>query len=689
MKLDKISLDSLKGVGSKMLEKLERLGLATVQDLLFHLPLRYEDRTQVWPIGDLPPGLHGAVEGEIQDTQLVMGRRRMLVCRISDGTGSLTLRFFNFTAAQKNSLAQGRLIRCFGETRPGKYGLEMAHPEYKLLGEEQAGQTEEALTPVYPTTEGLRQLTLRSLTDQALAQLDLYGVEELLPAGLYPQQIDLAAALKLLHRPPPSVALALLESGQHPAQQRLVLEELLAHNLSVLKVRAQAQTQLARALKPAPELVRQLLSALPFTPTGAQSRVVAEIARDLQQSHPMMRLVQGDVGSGKTLVAALAALQAIGNGCQVGLMAPTELLAEQHAINFARWLEPLGIKVGWLAGKQKGKAREEALAAIADGSVKMVVGTHAIFQEQVVFQRLALVIIDEQHRFGVHQRLALREKGEREGVHPHQLIMTATPIPRTLAMTAYADLDTSIIDELPPGRTPITTVALPDSRRQDVIERVRLACEEGKQAYWVCTLIEESEVLECQAAEDTAAELQTLLPGLHIGLVHGRMRPVEKQRVMEEFKAGILQLLVATTVIEVGVDVPNASLMIIENPERLGLAQLHQLRGRVGRGSVASHCVLLYHAPLSKTAQSRLGVLRETNDGFLIAQRDLELRGPGELLGTRQTGLADLKIADLVRDQPLIPQVQKMARFLMDKHPAHVEPLIRRWLGLRDHYSNA
>ncbi|WP_323948182.1 ATP-dependent DNA helicase RecG [Aeromonas caviae] len=689
MKLDKISLDSLKGVGSKMLEKLERLGLATVQDLLFHLPLRYEDRTQVWPIGDLPPGLHGAVEGEIQDTQLVMGRRRMLVCRISDGTGSLTLRFFNFTAAQKNSLAQGRLIRCFGETRPGKYGLEMAHPEYKLLGEEQAGQTEEALTPVYPTTEGLRQLTLRSLTDQALAQLDLYGVEELLPAGLYPQQIDLAAALKLLHRPPPSVALALLESGQHPAQQRLVLEELLAHNLSVLKVRAQAQTQLARALKPAPELVRQLLDALPFTPTGAQSRVVAEIGRDLQQSHPMMRLVQGDVGSGKTLVAALAALQAIGNGCQVGLMAPTELLAEQHAINFARWLEPLGIKVGWLAGKQKGKAREEALAAIADGSVKMVVGTHAIFQEQVVFQRLALVIIDEQHRFGVHQRLALREKGEREGVHPHQLIMTATPIPRTLAMTAYADLDTSIIDELPPGRTPITTVALPDSRRQDVIERVRLACEEGKQAYWVCTLIEESEVLECQAAEDTAAELQTLLPGLHIGLVHGRMRPVEKQRVMEEFKAGILQLLVATTVIEVGVDVPNASLMIIENPERLGLAQLHQLRGRVGRGSVASHCVLLYHAPLSKTAQSRLGVLRETNDGFLIAQRDLELRGPGELLGTRQTGLADLKIADLVRDQPLIPQVQKMARFLMDKHPAHVEPLIRRWLGLRDHYSNA
>ncbi|QCG49641.1 ATP-dependent DNA helicase RecG [Aeromonas schubertii] len=687
MKLDKIPLDSLKGVGGKMQEKLERLGLVTVQDLLFHLPHRYEDRTRVWPIGDLLPGTTCAVEGEIQDSQLLMGRKRMLVCRISDGSGSITLRFFNFTAAQKNSLSAGRLMRCFGEIRPGKFGLEIIHPEYKLLGEEQAGQAEEALTPVYPTTEGLRQLTLRGLTDQALVLLAEHGVEELLPAGLYPTQISLAEALRLLHRPPPDVALDQLESGRHPAQARLVMEELLAHNLSVLKVREQAQTQASVPLPPAPELVGRLLASLPFAPTGAQRRVVEEISRDLQRGHPMMRLVQGDVGSGKTLVAAMAALQAIGNGYQVGLMAPTELLAEQHAINFGRWLEPLGIKVGWLAGKQKGKAREEALNAIADGSAAMVVGTHAIFQEQVNFHRLGLVIIDEQHRFGVHQRLALREKGERDGVHPHQLIMTATPIPRTLAMTAYADLDTSVIDELPPGRTPITTVAVPDTRRQDVIERVRLACTEGKQAYWVCTLIEESEVLECQAAEETAAELQRLLPGLHIGLVHGRMRPIEKQRVMEEFKAGILQLLVATTVIEVGVDVPNASLMIIENPERLGLAQLHQLRGRVGRGAVASHCVLLYHAPLSKTAQSRLGVLRETNDGFVIAQRDLELRGPGELLGTRQTGLADLKIADLVRDQPLIPQVQKLARYLMDQYPSHVDPLIRRWLGLREHYS--
>ena len=402
-----------------------------------------------------------------------------------------------------------------------------------------------------------------------------------------------------------------------------------------------------------------------------------------------MRLVQGDVGSGKTLVAALAALQVIAHGGQVVLMAPTELLAEQHANNFNNWLSPMGLKTGWLSGKVKGKAREAQLHAIQSGEVSMIVGTHAVFQDQVEFHDLLLVIIDEQHRFGVHQRLALREKGAQEGLYPHQLIMTATPIPRTLAMTIYADLDTSIIDELPPGRTPITTVAIPDSRREAIVERVRQACLEGRQAYWVCTLIEESEVLECQAAENTAEELQQLLPELHIGLVHGRMRPAEKQRVMQEFKEGILHLLVATTVIEVGVDVPNASLMIIENPERLGLAQLHQLRGRVGRGAIASHCVLLYHAPLSKTAQQRLGVLRDSNDGFVIAQKDLELRGPGEMLGAKQTGLADLKVADLVRDQALIPQVQQLAQRIYQQYPACVTPLIRRWFGERDEYSQA
>ena len=689
MDLAQIPVTGLKGVGSKLAEKLHHLQLATVQDLLFHLPHRYEDRTQRYPIAELLPGMQCTVEGTIQECQIIPARRRMLVCRISDGNGVLTLRFFNFTQGQKAAFAPGRQLRCFGEIKPGNYGPEIIHPEYKLLDEQSPAQLEEQLTPVYPTTEGLRQQSLRSLTDQALALLAQFGVRELLPEGLYPRQIALADALALLHRPPPELALPSLEFGQHPAQQRLIMEELIAHNLSVLKVRAEGKRHPACPLPPHPALVDKLLASLPFTPTRAQQRVGEEISADLAQAHPMMRLVQGDVGSGKTLVAALAALQAIGHGGQVALMAPTELLAEQHALSFARWLEPLGIGVGWLAGKQKGKAREQQMEAIAAGRVQMVVGTHAMFQEQVNFRHLVLVIIDEQHRFGVHQRLALREKGAQAGLYPHQLIMTATPIPRTLAMTAYADLDTSIIDELPPGRTAITTAALPDSRRPEVIERVRQACQEGRQAYWVCTLIEESEVLECQAAEQTALELQQRLPGLHIGLVHGRMKALEKQKVMAEFKAGTLHLLVATTVIEVGVDVPNASLMIIENPERLGLAQLHQLRGRVGRGAIASHCLLLYHAPLSRTAQQRLAVLRESGDGFVIAQKDLELRGPGELLGTRQTGLAALKIADLVRDQSQLPRVQQLARRLYDHQPELVEPLVRRWLSQSEHYAEA
>ena len=689
MDLAQIPVTGLKGVGSKMAEKLHHLQLETVQDLLFHLPARYEDRTQRSPINALLPGMQCTVEGTIQECQIIPARRRMMVCRISDGDGTLTLRFFNFTQGQKASLAIGRQLRCFGEIKVGHYGPEIIHPEYKLLDEQSPSQLEERLTPVYPTTEGLRQQSLRNLTDQALALLAQFGVRELLPEGLYPRQVALSEALALLHRPPPELALPSLEFGQHPAQQRLIMEELIAHNLSVLKVRHEGKRHPACPLPPHPALVDKLLASLPFRPTDAQQRVVSEISADLAQPHPMMRLVQGDVGSGKTLVAALAALQAIGHGGQVALMAPTELLAEQHALSFARWLEPLGIGVGWLAGKQKGKAREQQMASIAEGRVQMIVGTHAMFQEQVAFRHLVLVIIDEQHRFGVHHRLALRDKGAQAGIYPHQLIMTATPIPRTLAMTAYADLDTSIIDELPPGRTAITTAALPDSRRDEVIERVRQACSEGRQAYWVCTLIEESEVLECQAAEQTALDLQQRLPELHIGLVHGRMKALEKQKVMAEFKAGTLHLLVATTVIEVGVDVPNASLMLIENPERLGLAQLHQLRGRVGRGAIASHCLLLYHAPLSRTAQQRLAVLRESSDGFVIAQKDLELRGPGELLGTRQTGLAALKIADLVRDQAHLPQVQRLARRLYDQNPELVDPLLRRWLSQTEQYAEA
>jgi ATP-dependent DNA helicase RecG len=481
-----------------------------------------------------------------------------------------------------------------------------------------------------------------------------------------------------------------LEHGQHPAQQRLIQEELLAHNLSMLQLRQRSNQDAAVAMPTTGQLLQPFLSKLPFSPTGAQQRVVAEISQDLQHASPMMRLVQGDVGSGKTLVAALAALQAIENGYQVAMMAPTELLAEQHAANFANWFEPLGLKVGWLAGKLKGKARVQSLEDIASGAAHMIIGTHAIFQQAVVFNKLALIIIDEQHRFGVHQRLGLREKGISQGFHPHQLIMTATPIPRTLAMTAYADLDTSIIDELPPGRTPVTTVAIADTRRQQIIERVRhAALHDNRQAYWVCTLIEESEVLECQAAEDTAAELSAALPELKVGLVHGRMKSAEKQAIMAQFKSGELNLLVATTVIEVGVDVPNASLMIIENPERLGLAQLHQLRGRVGRGAVASHCVLLYKAPLSQTATKRLGVLRDSNDGFVIAQKDLEIRGPGEVLGTKQTGLADLKIADLIRDQHLIAPTQKLAVHINQQVPQNIDAIIERWLGDRQQYVQA
>ncbi|MFS1413907.1 ATP-dependent DNA helicase RecG [Vibrio sp. 10N.286.49.C2] len=688
--LSAISLTSLTGVGAKVAEKLAKVGLHTVQDLLFHLPHRYEDRTRIYPIVKLHAGLWGSVQGKIMSSDVNFGRKKMLSVKISDGNGTVTLRFFNFTAAMKNNFADGKMIVAYGEVKRGHLGLEIIHPDYKFQTEGRRPALEQTLTPVYPTTDGLRQLTLRNLTDQALELMDKTAVDELLPSGLYNHQITLTEALHTIHRPPPSINIDDFDEGKHPAQQRLIIEELMAQNLSMLAVRSQGQQDKAIALPEQGNYKQQLLNQLPFTPTHAQNRVVDEIERDLLKTAPMMRLVQGDVGSGKTLVAALAALRAIEHGHQVAMMAPTELLAEQHAINFANWFESMGISVGWLSGKQKGKAKESELARIANGEAQMVVGTHALFQESVEFNNLALVIIDEQHRFGVHQRLELREKGAKQGFYPHQLIMTATPIPRTLAMTAYADLETSVIDELPPGRTPIQTVALPDTKRDAIIERVKNAClNEGKQAYWVCTLIDESEVLEAQAAADTAEELQRQLPEIKVGLVHGRMKPAEKQAVMKQFKDNELHLLVATTVIEVGVDVPNSSLMIIENPERLGLAQLHQLRGRVGRGTVASHCVLLYHSPLSKTAQKRLGVLRESNDGFVIAQRDLEIRGPGELLGTKQTGLADFKIADLIRDQRLVPEVQRLARHVHEQYPVNAKKIIDRWLGDREFYAKA
>lgn len=687
--LDAIPLTTLLGVGAGQAGKLAGIGLHTLQDLLFHLPLRYEDQTRLYTITDLLPGIYATVSGEVLRTDVVFGRKRMMTCQISDGTGILTLRFFNFSAAMKNALAAGKQVTAYGEIRRGKNGPEIFHPEYKVRQSDTSVELQETLTPIYPTTEGVRQATLRKLLDQALELLDTCAINELLPPELTRSMMSLPQALKTLHRPPADTQLAELESGQHPALKRIVLEELLAHHLSMLAVRAGAQRYHALPLPPQETLKSQFLAQLPFSPTNAQQRVVAEIEQDLEKPVPMMRLIQGDVGSGKTLVAALAALRAIAHGKQVALMAPTELLAEQHANTFRQWLEPLGISVGWVAGKQKGKARLAQEEAIAAGDVVMVIGTHAIFQEHIRFHSLALVIIDEQHRFGVHQRLALWEKGEQQGFHPHQLIMTATPIPRTLAMTAYADLDTSVIDELPPGRTPVTTVAIPDSRRHEIIERVRSACQDEKrQAYWVCTLIDESDLLEAQAAQVTFDELSATLPDLRVGMVHGRMKPAEKQAVMAQFKAGELDLLVATTVIEVGVDVPNASLMIIENPERLGLAQLHQLRGRVGRGSAVSHCVLLYKTPLTQTAKLRLQVLRDSNDGFVIAQKDLEIRGPGELLGTRQTGNAEFKVADLLRDQGMLPEVQRVARHLHQNYPEQAKALIERWLPERTQYTN-
>ncbi len=689
--LDKLSVTALKGVGAQMAAKLEKIRICSVQDLLFNLPLRYMDRTRITPIAALQPMTNVVIDGEVRACDVVFGRRRSLVCRLQDNTGTLSLRFFHFSNAQKLALTPGTRLRCYGETRRGSAGLELYHPEYEVLDDLAAPALalEQTLTPVYPTTEGLTQQRLRSLTEQALELLNSQTVTELLPTALRQQlhQVPLADALRYLHRPPRNAPLDQLLDGEHPYQQRLVFEELLAHHLSMLLLRQRIQQIGAPAMQPQPMLQQRLIAQLGFTPTNAQARVTAEISADLRQPLPMLRLVQGDVGCGKTLVAALAALQAVGNGYQVAVMAPTEILAEQHRLNFTQWMAPLDIKVAWLSGKMKAADRRTQLAAIADGSAQVIVGTHALFQDEVSFADLGLTIIDEQHRFGVHQRLALKEKGS-HGLQPHQLIMTATPIPRTLAMTTYADLDNSVIDELPPGRTPVSTVVISNERREQVIARVAEACSGGRQAYWVCTLIEESETLEAQAAEATWETLQTALPHLRIGLLHGRLKPAEKEARMQAFKLGETQLLVATTVIEVGVDVPNASLMIIENPERLGLAQLHQLRGRVGRGSHESHCVLLYSSPLSHMSRERLQAMRTTNDGFIIAEKDLELRGPGEVLGTRQTGEVSFKLANLQRDGHLLPTIKQSAPGLISRYPEQTQALIDRWLGRNEHYAS-
>jgi ATP-dependent DNA helicase RecG len=684
-------LTTLGGVGPALAATLGKLGLREVQDLWFHLPLRYEDRTTVVPIGDLRHGDRAQVEGIVEHVERGFRFRPQLKVIIGDDSGRpLLLRFFHFRKSQVDQLAKGTRLLCFGEVRQGPQGFEIVHPQYQVIEADEAVLVDERLTPVYPTTEGLGPRRLASVISKALAHLPADDRLELIPDDIgQPMGLtSLRDALIHVHRPPPDVDLRKLGEGTHPAQQRLAFEELLTQHLTLRRMRAAVKKRRSPALKSAATLRDRLLAALPFALTKAQERVSKEVARDLSRPHPMLRLVQGDVGSGKTVVAALAALAAVESGYQVALMAPTELLAEQHLRNFRAWLEPLGLEVEWLAGKVQGKARKSALARAAGGA-HVVVGTHALMQEGVAFAKLGLVIVDEQHRFGVHQRLALRDKGAEGELIPHQLVLTATPIPRTLAMSAYADLDVSSIDELPPGRTPVQTVAISNERRYDVMERIHGACREGRQVYWVCTLIEESEQLNAQAAEVAHAELTHALPDLAVGLIHGRMKPKEKQAVMDAFKAGELAVLVATTVIEVGVDVPNASLMVIENSERLGLAQLHQLRGRVGRGAIASNCVLLYQNPLSRLAKERLQVMRETNDGFRIAEKDLELRGPGEVLGTRQTGQLQFRIADLTRDAHLMPEVQRVAEAMMKDHPARCERLIARWVGDAARYVDA
>ena len=683
-------VSTLKGVGPRLREKLACLGMHTKQQLLFHLPLRYEDRTRITALGSLQAGQRALIQAEVLLSSVNYRRRRVLVAKLSDGTGFLNLRFFHFNAGQQQRLQKGSWLRCFGEARFVMGMLEMVHPEYEIIDPDALPELDSFLTPVYPTTQGLHQLGLRKIMQQLLQQLSQQGLPESLPEHWLQQNNfpALGEALQILHNPRNRKDASKIQNISHPAQHRFIIEELTAHRISLLQRRDQIRLLNSPSVKPDTHLQRQLESCLEFELTPAQKRVIHELMQDYRRQQPMMRLLQGDVGSGKTIVAAMAVLPIIASGYQCALMAPTEILAEQHARNFAQWLQPLGIETVSLMGADKGRKRLQKENMISTGEYKMVIGTHALFQASVEFHNLGLIIIDEQHRFGVHQRQALQKKaGDR--IMPHQLIMTATPIPRTLAMSVYADLDYSQIDELPPGRTAIKTSIIADSQRDGLINSVRKACAEGQQIYWVCTLIEESEVLQCEAAEITYQKLQQQLPEINIGLVHGRMKSVQKDEVVQRFKAGGIQLLVATTVIEVGVDVPNASIMIIENPERLGLSQIHQLRGRVGRGNKQSFCLLLVKNDLSNQVSQRLEVIRNHQDGFIIAEKDLELRGAGEVLGTRQTGEASFRIADLLRDKRWFEEAESLAEILMQ--PAferHRKLLVDNWIGHRVEYSD-
>jgi ATP-dependent DNA helicase RecG len=683
------SVATLTGVGTHTVGRLRKLGIHVVQDLIFHLPLRYEDRTHVHPIGALTAGMTALICAKVELVDVLSKGRKSLICRVSDGTGFMTLKFFHFSADQHNIFKTGAWLICFAEVRHGYAGLEMVHPEYRVIASPDSYIPENRLTPVYPLTEGLSQATLRKAMKQALNQVEL--LEDWIPDSILQryQFPSLLEAIHTLHAPDESVSMLALQNGSLPALKRLAFEELLSHYLSLKKAKVSAKVwQAPQFFSPLLASSKEhFLRSLPFTMTGAQQRVIAEIEADCMSTHPMMRLVQGDVGSGKTVVSAYAALLALTAGYQVAVMAPTELLAEQHYRNFSAWFGGFQTQVLYLTGQLKGKPRAATLQALADGSAGIIVGTHALFQDSVQFHKLGLIIIDEQHRFGVHQRMALRDKGQQAGLRPHQLVMTATPIPRTLAMLQYSDLDISIIDELPPNRKPIVTSVIPAERRDDVIARINHWVAKKRQGYWVCTLIEESEVLQCEAAEKTAELLIEALPDVRIALIHGRMKSAEKDAIMQAFKSHQLDLLVATTVIEVGVDVPNSGLMIIENPERLGLSQLHQLRGRVGRGTDDSYCLLMYQAPLSDTARQRLGILRDSNDGFVIAEKDLQLRGPGDVMGTRQTGQIHFKVADLARDTDLLDIVQQVGeQFLIDL-PHAIQPLCDRWLGASTDYA--
>lgn len=685
-------ITSLTGIGPRLQERLMHIGIDRIQDLLFHLPYRYIDRTRLISLGELKAGEDAYFQGEIELTQIRYGKRRSLLCRISDGTGAAILRFFYFSKSQQNKLQRGQLIRCYGKVRRGSSSLEIVHPEYRLLESGVDVELEKQLTAVYPSTEGLQQPRIRKLIEQALVILnsDKKNINELLPQEILLEQDlpTLADALEYVHRAPITADLQSLIDEKHPTQKRLIIEELLAHQLSLLELRNELKKEKSPVFNKSRYLVPEFLKKLSFELTNAQKSAFKTIATDLNANSAMLRLLQGDVGSGKTVIAALATLQTIEQNYQVAIMVPTELLAEQHYKNFSVWFESLNIETVLLTGKLKKSIRNIIEEKLKNKKSIVVIGTHALFQESIIFSKLGLVIIDEQHRFGVHQRLALIEKGKQYDEYPHQLIMTATPIPRTLTMTAYADLDHSIIDELPPGRIPVNTSVHSNQRRNEIIDRIKNVCDKGRQVYWVCTLIDESESLQCETVVATSEHLKQKLKKINIGLIHGRMKTNEKESIMKDFKEGKINLLVATTVIEVGVDVPNASLMIIDNAERLGLSQLHQLRGRIGRGNEKSHCILIYQSPLSNLAKERLEIMRTTNDGFVIAEKDLELRGPGEVLGTRQAGIPDFRIANLKRDSYLLSKIQTIATQLIEKNPKNVELLIKRWLGKKHEYSN-